>query len=46
MEENESESMEEYEKYLQEAKFRMKNNKYDNRDNVNCNFLGLMILII
>ena len=41
MEENESESMEEYEKYLQEAKFRMKNNKYDNRDNVNCNFLGI-----
>ena len=39
-EENESESIEEIEKYLQEAKFRMKNNKFVNRDNVNNNFLG------
>ena len=35
----ESESMEEYEKYLQEAKFMMKNNKYYYKDNNNNNNL-------
>ncbi len=41
--EEESESMEEYEKYLQEARFIMKNNKYfykESNNNINNNFLG------
>ena len=37
--EEEDESMEEYEKYLQEAKFMMKNNKNLNKDNNN--FIGI-----
>ena len=38
-EEEENESMEQYEKYLQDAKFMIKNNKYLNKENNNINSL-------